>query len=87
MIWFIGFLILAIIGCYCTYKTAEVHELHKMRAAFENKKHDIENLIAEHNKDANFNDDYYQGELEEIDEIEAIIDENIHLLKYFDVID
>ena len=87
MVWFIVFLILAIIACYYTFKTAEVHELHKMRATFENKKHDIEKLIAEHSDDIDFNNDYYQGELEEIDEAEAIIDENIHLLKYFDLID
>ena len=28
------------------YKEAKHHELHKMRAAFEDKKHDIETLIA-----------------------------------------
>jgi len=85
MIWLIAFLALAILGCYFTYKTAEVHELHKMRAAFEDKRHDIEKLIADHKEDASFNDDYYNGELEEIDELESIIDEHIHLLKYFDI--
>lgn len=85
MIWLIAFLILAVIGCYCTYKTAEVHELHKMRAAFEDKKHDIEKLIADRKDDSDFKDDYYQGELEEIDEVEAIIDEELRLLKIFDI--
>ena len=85
MIWLIAFLILAVIGCYCTYKTAEVHELHKMRATFEDKKHDIEKLIADRKDDNDFKDDYYQGELEEIDEVEAIIDEELRLLKIFDI--
>lgn len=85
MIWLIAFLILVVIGCYCTYKTAEVHELHKMRAAFEDKKHDIEKLIADRKDDSDFKDDYYQGELEEIDEVEAIIDEELRLLKIFDI--
>lgn len=66
------------------YKTAEVNELHKMRATFEDKRKYIKKLIEEHQSDPNFNNDYYQGELEAIDEIEEIIDENIHLLKYFD---
>lgn len=87
MYWFIAFLIVCIFGCYSVYKTAEVHELHKMRAAFENKKHDIEKLIAEHKSDNNFNNEYYKGELEELDEVQSIIDENLHLLKYFDVFD
>jgi len=85
MIWLNAFLILAVIGCYCTYKTAEVHELHKMRATFEDKKHDIEKLIADRKDDNDFKDDYYQGELEEIDEVEAIIDEELRLLKIFDI--
>ena len=45
MIWFILFLIVLIVGCYFVYKTAEVKELHKVRAAFENKEHDIQKLI------------------------------------------
>lgn len=85
MIWLIAFLILIIAGCYCTYKTAEVHELHKMRAAFEDKKHDIEKLIANRKDNSDFSNDYYQGELEEIDEVEAIIDEELRLLKIFDI--
>ena len=87
MMWFILFIIVIIVACFVVYKTAEVHELHKMRAAFENKRHDIEKLMQDRKNDSDFNDDYYQGELEELDEVEAIIDENIHLLKYFDLID
>lgn len=87
MIWFILFIIVIIVACFVVYKSAEVHELHKMRAAFEDKRHDIEKLIKDRKNDSDFNNDYYQGELEELDEVEAIIDENIHLLKYFDLID
>lgn len=32
-------------GCYVVYKEAKLHELHKMRAAFEDKKRDIERLM------------------------------------------
>lgn len=47
MIWvLVLFLICIAVGCYVTYKEAKHHELHKMRAAFEDKKHDIETLIA-----------------------------------------
>ena len=56
-----------------------------MRAAFEDKKHDIEKLIADRKDDSDFSNDYYQGELEEIDEVEAIIDEELRLLKIFDI--
>ena len=46
MIWIlIGFLICMVAGCYVAYKEAKIHELHKMRAAFEDKKHSIENLM------------------------------------------
>jgi len=48
MIWIlIGFLICVAAGCYVAYKEAKIHELHKMRAAFEDKKHSIENLMNE----------------------------------------
>ena len=46
MIWvLIGFLICMVAGCYAAYKEAKIHELHKMRAAFEDKKRDIERLM------------------------------------------
>lgn len=76
MTWiFILFLVILAVACFATYKTAEVHELHKVRAAFDYKREDIEKLIAEHKKDKDFNLDYYQGELEEIDELTALIEE------------
>lgn len=85
ILFFILFLILIIAACAVVYKTAEVHELHKMRAAFEDKRRDIKRLIEEHKTDGNeLLNAYYQGELEEIEEVESIINENIHLLKYFD---
>ena len=45
MIWLILFIIVIIVACFVVYKTAEVHELHKIRAAFDIKRHDIEKLI------------------------------------------
>lgn len=82
---FIGIIILLIVSAVVVYKTAEVHELHKMRAAFEDKKADIKKLIDERSVLLDFNHDYYQGELEAIDEVEAIIDEEIEALKQFDL--
>lgn len=38
------FLIILISSCIITYKSAEVHELHKIRAAFEDKRH----VLSEH---------------------------------------
>lgn len=70
-------LIVLIAAAIVTYKTAEVHELHKMRAAFEDRRASIEELIKQKKNDENFNNDYYQGELEAIDEVEAIIKEEL----------
>lgn len=76
MLWlFILFLVVLLVACFVTYKTAEVHELHKVRAAFDYKREDIEKLIEEHKKDKDFNIDYYHGELEELDELTEFIEE------------
>ena len=48
-------------GCYVTYKEAKIHELHKMRAAFEDKKHNIETMIAK--DDDKENKEILKGEL------------------------
>ena len=46
MVWIlIGFLICMVAGCYVAYKEAKIHELHKMRAAFENRVQDVKNTI------------------------------------------
>lgn len=74
-----------VVGCFTVYKTAEAHELHKMRAAFEDKKVNINRYIKEHGNDPDFNLEYYHGEIEELDELESLIDEELHLLKYFDL--
>lgn len=87
MIWLILFIIVIIVACFVVYKTAEVHELHKIRAAFDIKRHNIEKLIQDRKNDSDFNNDYYLGALDELEEVETIIDENIHLFKYFDLID
>ena len=44
-----------------TYKEAKIHELHKMRAAFEDKKHNIETMIAK--DDDKENKEILKGEL------------------------
>ena len=62
MIWvLVLFLICIAFGCYVAYKEAKHHELHKMRAAFEDKKHDIETLIAK--EDDKENKEILKGEL------------------------
>lgn len=86
MIWFIGILALMIFGCYCTYRSAEVHELHKMRAAFENRERDVEELIEKHTGEKDFNKVFYEGEIEELEELKAAIDKRIQELKTFDII-
>lgn len=43
MVWVVViFVVLMVVSCFFTYREAEVHELHKMRAAFEDKKHVLE---------------------------------------------
>ena len=87
MVWLISFIIMMVVGCYFTYKSAEAHELHKMRAAFEDKRKKINQIIKEHYHDNSFKIEFYEGEIEEIDEMEDIIDEQLELLRYFDVFD
>jgi hypothetical protein len=57
-----------------------------MRAAFENREEDIKGLISENSKDPKFNLDYYNGEIEELEELKAEIDKRIEELKNFDVL-
>ena len=85
MLWFIGLILLLAVACIFVYKTAEVHELHNMRAAFENKEHAIKELLDEQKKDPKFNLDYYQGELEELEEMKAMIENRINELKFDDI--
>jgi len=87
MIWFILFIIVIICGCIITYRTAEVNELHKMRAAFENRKHRIEELIRlEHNGGEGktieeLESEEERGELEGIDDAIQMIDEELNSKK------
>ena len=83
--WFIAFLFILVIGCIVVYKTAEVKELHKMRAAFDVKEHDIQKLIEDRKDDPKFNLDYYNGEIEELEEMKALIEKRIEELKTFDI--
>ena len=79
-LFFILGLVLIVVAAIVVYKTAEVHELHKMRAAFEDKRQYLEGII---NQDSD-SKDYYLGELHELEELEALIDEELEILKNFD---
>ena len=85
ILFLIGLIVLLIVSAVVVYKTAEVHELHKMRAAFEDKKIHIQNFLNEH-KDSDLEHDYeyYIGEIMEIEELESLIDEELEILKNFD---
>lgn len=84
--WFIAFIIVLILGCFLIYHEAEVHELHKMRAAFSDIKERIEHVKAEYNKHQKENNDSFEsgeleGELKEIDEVIKIVDTEIENVK------
>ena len=84
MIWFILFIIAIIAGCYVVYREAEVHELHKMRAGFENRKHQIEEhiLLSTQGKTVEeLETEEERGELEELDEVIEMIDKEIEKIK------
>lgn len=84
MIWFILFIIVIIVGCFIVYREAEVHELHKMRAGFENRKHQIEEhiLLGTQGKSVEeLETDEEKGELEELKEVIEMIDEEIERVK------
>lgn len=80
-------IVLLIVAAFVTYKTAEVHELHKMRAAFSDIKRHIEVVKSEYEKSKN-QDDYtdgkYAGEIEEINEAINLINDELDELKSFD---
>ena len=46
MIWiFLLIILFMVAGCYVSYKEAKVHELHKMRAAFEDRRRELKDLM------------------------------------------
>ena len=79
-LFFILGLVLIVGAAIVVYKTAEVHELHKMRAAFEDRRQYLEGIINQ----GSDSKDYYLGELHELEELEALIDEELEILKNFD---
>lgn len=86
MLIFIAFIIILIIGCFVVYRSAEAHELHKMRAAFSDIKEHIEAVKAEYEKHQKENSDDFtngeiEGELKELDEVIEIVDEEIEKVK------
>lgn len=84
VLFFILLIALLIVAAVVVYKGAEVHELHKMRAAFEDRKAKINKLIEDHGSHLEIEPEYIRGELDEINELESIIDEELELLKNFD---
>ena len=63
------FILLIILACYVSYKESKLHELHKLRANFDSKYHDIEKIL---NEDK-FNKDFLNGELKGLeDAIESL---------------
>ena len=75
----LGLALIAVVAIVA-YKTAEVHELHNMRATFEDRKHSIECFIKQSPDDKN----YYLGELHILEELEDLIDKELEILKSFD---
>lgn len=72
--------ILTIVACITIYKTAEVNELHKIRAAFEDKR----NVLAEHYKHLEDNKSEEaikeEGEIQGLDDAIEIAKELEHLI-------
>ena len=75
MIWiFIAFLICIVVGCIVTYKTTKLHELHKIRAEFEDKMHVIDSIRRLHEQNHDSDVEYLKGEEEGLKEAEKILD-------------
>lgn len=87
--WFIVFIVLIAISCFIIYHEAEVHELHKMRAAFSDIKHRIEHVKAEYEKHQvtkdivkdSFEEGVVEGELKELDEVINVVDTELEKVK------
>ena len=75
-IWIILFLIILIAACYTVYREAEIHELYKMRASFEMRKHSIEDQIVKRKDNKE-----YKGELEGIKDAIEIVDKELEEVK------
>ena len=73
-------IVLIAVGCVSVYKTAEVNELHKIRAAFEDKR----NVLAEHYKHLEDNKSKEaikeEGEIQGLDDAIEIAKELEHLI-------
>ena len=84
VLFFILLIILLAASAVVVYKGAEVHELHKMRAAFEDRRTKIQKLLIDHGKHLDLDLKYIKGELDELDELESFIDKELEILKNFD---
>lgn len=70
MFWvFLLIIILVALACFIVYREAEVHELHKMRAGFEDRRKEIETIIKTQTIDSQRTKDVLDGEITELDEV------------------
>ena len=73
MFWvFLIIVILVVLACWITYREAEVHELHKIRAAFEDRKVDMGVKIGGATAEEK---ERLLARLKEIEELEKIVDD------------
>lgn len=76
MFWvFLLIIILVALACFIVYREAEVHELHKMRAAFEDRRKEIETIIKTQTIDSQRTKDVLDGEITELDEVIEMVAE------------
>lgn len=76
MFWvFLLIIILLALACFIVYREAEVHELHKMRAAFEDRRKEIETIIKTQTIDSQRTKDVLDGEITELDEVIEMVEE------------
>lgn len=76
MFWIFTIIIaLMIFGCYVTYKEARHHELHKMRAAFEDRHIAIEKMMSDGSEKDDKVNGFLEGELCEINKSIKLLEE------------
>lgn len=79
-----------IVGCYVTYREAKHHELHKMRAAFEDRHKEIEAMMKKDKADDDIKvEGFLEGELAEVSKALKLLDEEEHEDndKYTEIVD
>lgn len=79
MVWIgILFFIFVVLGCYVAYKETKIHELHKMRACFENKRQVLGNIL-DTTAEADDNKEMLRGEIVALEDmIHTLEEEAVH---------